>query len=118
MQLLLDIEDDTQVMTVTPEEVANVMLRWRLMQRINHIRAFKITSKLVHSCAATVHFEYNMDMKLGEIIARYDFGPQTRIGAWLLEDVSLWWKGTDQRARELQRKHFFLNVCQCERCLG
>lgn len=101
---------------MSSQEVADVMLRWEATRCISKIHFFKHISKVVHSCAAPGHYEFDVDMDMGVVTARYDIQPSTRIGVWLLEDTSMWWKGADVRSQALSDAQVVLGECKCERC--
>jgi len=77
-------------------------------------------SKTSHSCAAQVELEHDSS-GTGSVVARYEVGPNEWIGAWLLEDCHLWYKGADCRARELRALSMLpedVKECRCHRCQG
>ena len=71
------------------------MCRWRIVAPISKIHMYKLISKMHHSCLANLHYEFNVGKDMGEIVARADILPKTRIGLWMLQDPHLWWKGAD-----------------------
>lgn len=117
-RLLDEVSGDEAVSSMSALEVASVMLRWGLARHVSKIRMFKTLSKMIHSCAATVQFEYSLDFEMGVLKAWSDVPSQTRVGAWLIEDVDCWWKGADVRSRALQAEGLASHPCRCDRCLG
>lgn len=59
-------------------------------------------STLRHSCAANVDVCRERGSSMMTITARFTINPQTRIGAWLIGDTSIWWKGANVRSEALQ----------------
>lgn len=110
------VAEDASVNLLSKREVAGVVLRWRLAQRVNKFRIFKVASKLLHHCGAPVSCDIN-DSGMIALAANGDIRPQTRIGTWMLEDVDLWWKGANVRQEELIAEGVLNQKCCCERCL-
>lgn len=114
--LLIEVDHpDLDVM-----RAAEGIARWRISAHVCKTRIYRILSKTGHSCAAQVELEHD-STGTGSIVARYEVGPSEWIGAWLLEDCHLWYKGADRRSLELRALGMLpedVRECRCRRCQG